>query len=257
MSQWDKHGDDECKLELITTCVGFDDLLEETLSLNMPHVDNAIVVTAHDDKRVRMVANKFGAHAVTTDLFKKNGRNFNKGAAINAGLAYFQYWGWRLHLDSDIALPCNFRRVLFNHTHLEKDCLYGCDRFDVVGKDNINKMRDSFKEFPQARNNFLVDPTHGRSDVFWKVGGRSTTPLDGYTPLGFFQLWHHTEDRPYPYSRGTAAHDDLMFSRLWPESKRRHLPTVACYHLCPRRSRQCENWDGHRRMPRLDEPKAS
>ena len=37
--------------------------------------------------------NKYGATMVQTDLFKKHGRNFNKGAAINAGFNYFNFSG--------------------------------------------------------------------------------------------------------------------------------------------------------------------
>ena len=123
------------RIEAITTCVGFDDILDITLGLNHPHLDTMIVITSHDDKKTQHVAQKHGAVCVQTDLFKKNGRNFNKGAAINAGMARYQYHGWRLHLDSDIILPDNFRRMLFNHTHLDENCIYGADRIDVIGKE--------------------------------------------------------------------------------------------------------------------------
>ena len=100
------------KIEAVTTCVGFDDILDETLPLNYPHLNTMIVITSHDDKKTKMVAQKHGAICVETDLFKKNGRKFNKGAAINAGFDRFQYYGWRMHIDSDIILPDNFRRLL-------------------------------------------------------------------------------------------------------------------------------------------------
>ncbi len=244
---------EELRLECVTTCVGFDDMLEVTLALNMPQVDNMIVVTSHDDWKTKAIATKYGAMCVPTDLFKKNGRTFNKGAAINAGFSYFQYQGWRMHIDSDIALPCNYRRILFNHTHLEKDCIYGADRFDVTGKANITKLRQVWTGNPQHRLKFLMDPTHDRHEIIGDFGGRIAGQLEGYAPLGFFQLWNHKTQKAYPYSRGNAAHDDLMFARLYPECKRRHLPTVCVYHLCPRTPRWGENWDGNRKMPRLNE----
>jgi len=75
--------------------------------------------------------------------------------------------------------------------------------------------------------------------------------LDGYTPLGFFQLWHASRQKQYPYSIGDAAHDDTMFSRLWPLARRRHLPSCVVYHLCPSPPRWGENWEGKRKQARL------
>ena len=240
---------DPLRLEGVTTCVGFDDLLDITLTLNHPHFDTMIVVTSHEDKKTKRVAAKHGAFCVPTDLFAKNERNFNKGAAVNAGFNYFQYSGWRLHLDADIALPDNFRRVLFNHTHLENDCLYGADRIDVIG-DDIRRLRGLFSSHPQHRLRSLVDPTHDRQ-LCGPLGGRLVSNLHSYAPLGYFQLWNTSTHKSYPYSKGTAAHDDTMFSCLWPTSKRRLLPSVIVYHLCPAHPKWGENWDGNRKQPRI------
>lgn len=231
---------DALRLEALTVCVGFDDFLEVTLAANMPHVDTMIVVTSHEDRATAKVVNKYGAMLVQTDLFKKNGRNFNKGAAINAGFAYFQYVGWRLHLDSDIALPDNFRRVLFNRTHLNRNCIYGADRMETIGRNEINRLRSQ----PQHRHG-----SHIRIEA--PLGHRFIDPLNGYTPLGFFQLWHASVHRAYPYSLGTAAHDDIMFAAQWKREHRQHLPTAVCHHILAAPSRQGENWDGHRKQPRL------
>lgn len=238
------------RLECVTTCVGFDDLLDVTLGMNMAQVDTMIVVTSYEDRKTRLVAQKHGAIAVPTDLYKKNGRQFNKGAAINAGFSYFQYYGWRMHIDSDIVLPDSFRRMLFNHTHLESRILYGSDRMDVVGAKNIGNLRRLWAQHPQHRLRFLTDPTHDRHESIGSFGGRVVGQLEGYTPIGFFQLWHHSTQKTYPYSLGSAAHDDVMFARLWPEAHRRLLPSTVCYHLCPAASKWGENWEG-RKSPRL------
>ena len=245
------HDLESLRLEAVTVSVGFDDLLDVTLTLNHPHVDTMIVVTSHEDYRTQQVASKHGAICVTTDLLGKNGRKFNKGAAINAGMSHFQYHGWRLHIDSDIALPDNFRRILFNHSHLDRECLYGVDRFDVIGKEKIDGLQSLFGRFPQHRLRFLVDPTHDRN-LIAPMGGRLVGTLDGYTPLGYFQLWHSSRQKEYPFSLGDAAHDDVMFARKWPVSQRRLLPSVAVYHLCPSTPHWGENWDGNRRQDRLD-----
>ncbi len=233
------------RLEAVTISVGFDDLLDITLGHNHPHFDTLIVVTSHMDRRTQAVARKHGAICVLTDLFNKNGRLFNKGAAVNAGFDYFQYNGWRLHLDSDIALPDNFRRVLFNHTHLETHCLYGADRFNVIGPKKIKSLKDG--KLSQHHHRLLL----GESGENHPLGHRLLCSLRGYLPLGFFQMWHSSTQKPYPHSLGTAAHDDMMFSALWPEHARRHLPSVICHHLCPAQPKVGENWDGMRKQPRL------
>jgi hypothetical protein len=232
------------RLEAVTTCIGFDDLLDVTLTHNHPHLDTMIVVTSHDDIKTQQVAKKHGAILVLTDLFKKNHRNFNKGAAINAGFGHFQYHGWRMHLDSDIVLPDNFRRLAFNHTHLDKDALYGCDRIDVIGREHLHRLRQT----PQHSWSVFMSP----SGV---VSPRYVDTLRGYIPIGYFQMWHADCQKPYPYSLGTAAHDDVLFADQWPSSHRRLLPTVVCYHLVSRTPELGENWNGKRRQPRLDEKK--
>jgi len=232
---------DSLRLEAVTVSVNFDDLLDETLRLNHPHLDTMIVVTSHDDKKTQGVARKHGAICVQTDLHKKNDRTFNKGAAINAGFGRFQYHGWRMHLDADIALPDNFHRMLFNHTHLDPDCIYGCDRIDVVGKEELKKATSGD---PQHRHSFLLVPTFDRGQ-----GARYVDPLRGYVPLGFFQLWNARNQHSYPYSLGTAEHDDVQFAAQWPHSQRRHLPTVIVHHLCTSRE-WGNNWNG-RKQPRL------
>ena len=243
---------DSLRLEAVTTCVGFDDLLDFNLTHNHQHFDTFIVVTSHADTKTQKVALKHGCIMVTSDAFYKNGRNFNKGAAINAGFGYWQYYGWRMHIDCDIMLPDKFRQTLFNHTHLERECLYGADRIDVVGKDAINAMHSKLKKFPQRRGAYLVDATAGNT-VFGKLGGRLVRNLDGYLPIGYFQLFHASTQKEYPFSLGTAAGDDVLFAGLYPLPHRRLLPTVVCYHICPSYPRQRENWDGHRKQKRLED----
>jgi hypothetical protein len=234
------------RLEAVTACVGFDDFLDVTLALNHPHLDTMIVVTSHEDRATQKVAQKHGAICVQTDLLKKNGRGFNKGAAINAGLARFQYHGWRLHVDADIMLPDNFRRMLFNHTSLDPDCLYGADRIDVIGKPDLAALKSRLAFSPQAAHGFLIDPSRANA-----MGARYVDTLRGYCPMGFFQLWNARCQHTYPWSLGTAAHDDVLFADQWPGTHRRHLPTAICYHLCAAPPAMGENWDGHRSQPRF------
>src|SRR5438876_7993880 len=233
------------RLEVVITSVGFDDLLEVTLERNHCHFDSVIVVTTHADRATQKVALKHGAFCVQSDWFFKNGRSFNKGAAVNAGFDHFQYHGWRMHMDTDIVLPDNFRRVIFNHSHLEQHCIYGADRLNIIGHERIRKLIASRDN--QHHHRLLV----GENGNEGGLGHRLVCNLRGYLPLGFFQLWHCSAQKPYPYSLGTAAHDDMMFSASWPTHSRRHLPSVICYHLCPTKPKIGQNWDGKRSIGRL------
>jgi hypothetical protein len=234
------------RLEAVTISVGFDDFLDVTLAFNHPHLDTMIVVTDHNDHATHLVAKKHGAICVQTDLFKKNGRLFNKGAAVNAGFDHFQYHGWRMHMDADIVLPDNFRRLLFNHTHLDPAAIYGADRVDVLGRDTLRKLRQALHIEPQHAWRCLLSARHSAP-----MSPRYVDPLRGYVPIGFFQLWNARTQKDYPYSLGNAAHDDVMFGAQWPVAYRRHLPTAVCYHLCSHPPKWGENWDGHRKQPRF------
>jgi hypothetical protein len=246
---------DATKLEIITVCYRFDDILKVTLAENHGHADSYIVVTDHADHATQDLCQRFSVRCVPTDLLKKNGRNFNKGAAINHGFGHFQYHGWRLHLDTDVLLPDSFRRMLFNHSNLERDCIYGADRFDIIGKDGVSTLREAKCETPQHMFHSGVSPVYG-GKVYPKMPSASSarfiSDLYGYVPIGFFQLWHASCQRPYPYGLGTAAHDDVMFGASWPEAKRRLLPSVFVGHVCGKPPSYAENWDGKRGQPRID-----
>jgi hypothetical protein len=239
---------EDLRLEAVTVSVGFDDLLDETLTENHAHFDTMIVVSDHSDLKTKAVAQKHGAMHVPTDLFQKNGRTFNKGAAINAGFGRFQYHGWRMHLDSDIILPDNFRRVLFNHTSLDRQAIYGADRVNLIGRAELQSLRAG-KTLQYSNHMFVTSP------VDRSAGHRFVHSLHGYLPIGYFQLWHCSCQKDYPYSLGNAAHDDMLFSMMWPEAKRFVLPSAIVYHLCERVPVVMENWEGDRHMPRLGDGK--
>lgn len=229
--------EDTLRLEYVTTSVGFDDILDVTLRHNHAHFDTAIVVTSHDDKATQKVAAKYGALCVLTDLFSKNGRVFNKGAAINDGFGRFQYHGWRAHMDADIVVPDNFRRLLFNHSHLEKWALYGADRVDVLGTDILDRILRQ----PQHDWSYFI-----RQGYDCNISPRYVDLLRGYVPIGYFQLWHSSCQKDYPWSLGSAAHDDVLFANQWPRHARHLLPTVMLWHLIPEPTRLGQNWEGRK-----------
>jgi hypothetical protein len=230
-------------LEVVTVSVGFDDFLDVTLARNHSFFDTYVVVTTPDDTLTQLVAKKYEAECVVTERFYVNGHSFNKGAALNDGFARFRHEGWRACMDADIALPDNFRRVLFEHTDLDENCLYGIDRVDVVGKAALDGI---FARGAQYGSSCLVGPNCDAP-----TGVRFVDPCQGYVPVGFFQLWHASQHRSYSELSGTAAQDDVVFGGGWPRRRRQLIPTAFCYHLQAQAPVLGENWAGTRQQPRL------
>ncbi len=158
---------------------------------------------------------------------------------------YYDFSPWRAQLDADIILPDNFRRMLFNNSHLERSCLYGADRMDVIGREEMKAVFDY--RHPQHTEGVFLHPKHPRA-----LSPRYVDKLHGYVPLGYFGLWHASTQKPYPYSLGDASHDDIAFGILWPESCRRLLPSALLYHLCSEPPKLGQNWE-KRTSKRLDD----
>ena len=201
-------------LEGITVCIGFGDYLAETLLRNRPVVNRMIVVTEEKDTLTRRVAKASGCRIVLTNRHREDGAKFNKGKAINDGLAAAHYKGWLLYLDADIALPVGFRRELDRFLKL------GRIRFDNNPYENKNKPKT---------NHFNV--VYGASRVNcpgisawyeYLETGEYNWPLEklrannSNSPPGYFQLWCALADATYPEDRPTASASDLAFARQFP-----------------------------------------
>lgn len=225
------------KLEAVVTSVGFDDLLDVTLPLNLTQLDAIYVVTISRDARTIQVCLKHGVMAVICDELH-TGTKFAKGLGLNVGFMRLQYQGWRITMDADIVLPPHFRRVLLNYETLDHQCLYGADRVNLVGPDQW-----ALASKPQWGNR---DNVH--TDL--PIGPRLLSPALGYLPTGYFQMWHAQTHKLYPSTAGAAGLDDVAFATQWPKSHRRLLPSFLVYHLCVAQPVLSENWDGIRRHPR-------
>lgn len=227
------------KLEAVVTSVGFDDLLDVTLPANLLQLDALYVVTSHTDYRTQQVCRKHGAIAVLTDAFGPSG-SFAKGAGINFGFARCRYRGWRICLDADIVLPPHFRRVVLNHDTLDHQTLYGADRVNIVGVSQWGRVMSS--QWGELETVYTGLP----------IGPRLISLSYGYVPTGYFQMWHSDCHKTYPSTAGGAGLDDVTFALQWPLSYRRLLPSFLVYHLCVAEPSHGENWDGHRRHPRVE-----
>lgn len=227
-------GMEDLVIQGVTVCVNFGDYLEETLTNNLGCFDQFVVVTDTRDNRTANLCNKLSVNCIRTDDFYIGGDNFNKGRAINIGLAHLSPGGWRLHLDADIALPPTFRQMIRRHP-LDKEFLYGADRLNVVGYPCWCKV----KKFNQYNYNYMVTP-----DPTTNLGSRLVHNEWGYCPIGYFQLWHSSRGVRYPINQGSAEHTDVTFAQQWAREKRALIPELLVYHLESEGSKFQGDWNG-------------
>lgn len=233
------------KIEAVTTCVGYGDILAHTLPRNLGHFDSILVLTAPEDKQTQKVCDYYGVKYHATDAFGTRWGNFSKGTCINEGLRKLDRDQWICHLDSDIVLPPNTRQAL-ECAHLATDSLYGMDRIEC--KSYLDWMR--FLDDPEpivAGNGFFVHTTHAPFPMGTRV---KFDEHGGYIPIGFFQLWHADSGIfNYPEGHTDAGREDSHFATLWSRNKRQLLPEIIAYHLESEAAPMAVNWKGRATTP--------
>lgn len=225
-------------LEGVIVCKNYGDFLAETLPENLDQFDRLVVVTHPDDKETQAVCKRYSVICVTTTCMHDEGDSFNKGRAINLGISHLRGTGWILHLDADIVLPHHFRDML-HRARLEEKNLYGADRVNVIGYKHWQKFKH--KRLPHHSQGYFVEPI-----AEFPVGARIVHHEHGYTPIGYFQLWHSSLHKRYPIHQGTAEHTDVLFAAQWARRDRVLLPEVIVCHLESEPAAMGTNWNGRR-----------
>jgi hypothetical protein len=224
-------------LEAVSTCVNYSDFLAESLPLNRPLFDRYVVVTAPEDKATQQVCDAYDVEVVLTDEFRTRYGEMHKSKGINAGLHFLKRDGWVVHLDADIVLPTK-TRVLLNHAELDRSMVYGADRLKVPG---FQAWRTH-----QAMPYIQHDGYHVRLGAFEMMPRFNAWHIGGYSPCGYFQLWHPSASgvQVYPADHSEADRTDVLFGQQWPRAKRSLIPELAVYHLESEPAAQGANWGG-------------
>lgn len=232
------------RLEAVTVCVGYGDFLAQTLPENLPLVDDLVVITDPEDEETRAVCRHHNVHHVLSEDHKRGGP-FNKARLINRGFDQLGCQDWILHVDADMVLPRQFRRML-DWAHIDPRCIYGADRQRIIGWDQWN----AFRRNPGYWNNHAHEMGHWFHPQL-PVMSRLVSSIHGYTPIGAFQLFHGSELiqhnmhlRKYLPNHGDAARTDQQFSLQWDRRFRQVLPEVICIHLETNGSTHGANWAG-------------
>lgn len=245
-------------LEAVSVCVDYDDYLLQIAPFNRPLLDRWIVVTRPRDEKTRQVCSKFSIDCVLSDEFDRQ-PPFAKSYGINAGLRQLAGQEWLLHLDSDIVLPYDFRQCL-EDADLRKGNIYGCQRLCLPG---WNAWQDAQKQGLYSRYNGWLTEYRDRPKGSY-LGGVPAGIGNGYTPIGFFQLWHASETlqwghskKWYPHRHNNAARTDTQFCSLWDRFNRIQIPELLVFHLEHENAKDGmgHNWSG-RKTPRFGPPES-
>lgn len=229
-------------IEAVTVCVGYADLLAVMAPFNRSLLHRWIVVTNPKDHATKRVCERFGIEWVESEDHGRDNQPFNKGRMIDRGLSMLGGRDWLLHLDADVALPADLHPILVD-AHLDPTCIHGCDRLNVVGHEAWQKAVATGLRCRHNPWGVHVDREHTN------LGMRIANERLGYTPIGFFQLWHGSTARKYPIHHGTAARSDVQHSLQWDRRKRVHIPELLVWHLETEQAPMGANWNGRTTKP--------
>jgi hypothetical protein len=293
------------KLEAVTVCIFYSDFLKYCIN-NKKYLDRWIIVTVENDidtiqlckdHSLEFICSKSAFnHEGTLDLNQANGdwvsklagfsklsketqeflktTPFNdislaKGKCINDGLSKLERTGWLLHLDCDVVLPDNIRKLIdqIPLTSDHKKSIFGLRGRRILGAKTTYRGTNNFKKnqkfhavfykewlnYIKTENrdpNFLnksrqkaqlkcgIDATPGSLKSQWEyfVEGnwsRLVYPFDGPDTqhLGFFQLFHSSHCQKYFELSKNIYVDDVLFRESFPKNLR-HTLNVDCVHVC-------------------------
>lgn len=236
-------------IEAVIISVNYADLLSHTLSENIQQLDDVVVVTDPKDKETQNVCRKYSVQCVQTHVFYEEGDKFNKARAINLGLSYLKKREWLLHIDADILL-CRDLKKMLERAKLNPQNIYGCDRINVYGYDSYEKLKPLLGN--HYNGNWFSDPgfCHQKKEtegIDMRMGARVLHEEHGWVPIGFFQLWHQSQGKKYNHKLGSAAGSDCLFPTQWPRENRILIPDIHVFHLDPETEHGIgTNWSGRK-----------
>lgn len=236
-------------IEAVTVCVNYGDFLKAIVPFNLPSFDRWIVVTEAKDEETRMICAKYGLTCLLSEEHHRDGELFNKGQLVDRGLQLCSKNSWRLHLDSDIVLPTMFKHFL-KLANPDTTCLHGVDRININSWDMWQAFLKTGWLHHSAGLHHLncIELPKGVP-----VGARWCSHRTGYVPLGYFQLWHASQDelgwamtKTYPTNSGDACHSDTQHGMQWDRRKRVFIPEIIAVHLDSEKIHTGANWHGRK-----------
>lgn len=233
-------------IEAVTVCVNYSDFLAVTIPYNLALFDRWIIGTEPEDTNTRDLCRRYGLECLQS-RDHRNGE-FAKGALCERLLQHCSGEGWRMHIDADIALPLHTRHVL-EAAELQEDTIYGADRIMCRNPADFQRL---------LKTGWLQGGQHGWSCTTnfppgFELGSRWVSPLTGYVPIGFMQLFHSSQDewngvrvKHYPQKHNSACRTDVQFGLKWDRPKRALIPELVVAHLESELVQKGANWNGRK-----------
>ncbi len=234
-------------IEAVTVCIGYDDFLSQIVPFNRPIFSRWVIVTSASDSRTREVCRRFNLDVVLSEDHRRGADEFAKGRLVERGLQHLRSEGWRVHIDADVALPSQTRHLL-DAAHLDHSCIHGVDRVMVKTWHDWQRLKAS---------GYLADQHDYHHRIRWPegfhIGARWASISQGWVPIGFFQLWHSSQDewngtriKTYPRAHGNACRSDVQHGLQWDRRKRILIPEIVAVHLESEPCKTGTNWAGRK-----------
>lgn len=236
------------KIEAVTVCCHYSDFLAETAKYNRGLFDKWLVITTPQDYATREVCRKFNLQCILSEDGHRFENEFAKGRMVERALQHLSDDAWRCHIDADIVLPSDFGHRLMA-ADLQEDTIHGIDRIMIYSYEEWQKLLASgYIHGGQFDYHCRMNIPMGAV-----LGTRWTHPTQGYVPIGFFQLWHSSQDewrgvrvKPYPTNHGNACRTDVQHALQWDRRKRALIPEIIGVHLESEKTPKGTNWNGRR-----------
>ena len=188
-----------CKIEAVTVCVNYADLLSLSLRENIEFFDRYYVVTDFDDEDTYALSEEYdNVVVIRTDEFYHEGAKFAKGRGLNLAMKSVSKNCWVVSIDADILLGSDFNKF----------------------KASLDERCRKYMYCPLARVEALS-------------GKRENNYVNCYESAGYLQIFHSdhlTKDfcAKLPQASPNAAFDDLILSQMLNGPS---LVDINVYHL--------------------------
>lgn len=236
-------------VEVIITCLNYDDYLAITLPKNLEQIKNITIVTSSEDKNTQRICDIEGARIIHSKRITSPTEPFAKGKAINDAIDIIGPKEWIMLIDADILLSKNMIENI-NNKELDQNILYYARRW---GPESEGLIKTFMKDF-----NNTMDTSHLFYYHAFRGISKEKNALD-YLPLGYFQLFNVNafsllnRKKIYPENGKTAEKDDTVFGMyIFPSDKTAPLPIFDFDVIHLPHGKFMQNWKG-RTSPKLED----
>lgn len=214
------------QLEAVIVCDNYSDFLEVTIPHTLRNVNKLVVVTSKTDGDTKKLCAKLDVTCIEGWNHRRDG--FDKARAINHGLAHLSCKNYLLHMDADVIIPDVFADWFTTSHILKPENIYGVDRYECKSQKSLDEVFKTGWVHARKEWRYMIQPPYNL-----KPSTRvAHSDYEGWLPIGYFQLWHGSQQTRYPLKRDAdAEHTDVLFAANWMPENRILIPDFYAIHL--------------------------